>query len=392
MEKKQIVFFQTDLSPSDEELFKLLVKNLKNYAVIILDPDGYIISWNKGAELIKGYKKEEVFHNHFSFLYDEEEIKNHKPDKDLRQAIINGSHEEETVCVRKNGSKFIANISISVLLNPKGEIRGFTMIVKDISKTRSSNQSYSFNDFTKSFIHEKTSELIKINKKLEEEINRRVKYENIQIPGNEKIEPPLKEKEILIKEIHHRVKNNLQIISSLLNLQSAYIKDEASIEVFKESQNRVRSMALIHEKLYQSKDMSQIDFSGYVSELVINLFSSYNLDSTLISLHQDIGDIMLGIDLAINLGLIINELVSNAFKHAFPDGKKGNLFISMRRNEQQYQLIVEDDGIGFPMDIDFRKTESLGLQLIVSLVEQIGGEIFLSTDNRTRFEIKFNNQ
>ena len=123
-----------------------------------------------------------------------------------------------------------------------------------------------------------------------------------------------------LKEIHHRVKNNLQIISSLLNLQSGYIKDKESIEIFKESQNRVRSMALIHEKLYQSKDMSQIDFSGYVSELVSNLFSSYSLNSALITLHQDIKNIMLEIDLAINLGLIINELVSNAFKHAFRKG------------------------------------------------------------------------
>ena len=159
--------------------------------------------------------------------------------------------------------------------------------------------------------------------------------------------PHLRKKRYFLKEIHHRVKNNLQIISSLLNLQSGYIKDKDSIEIFKESQNRVRSMALIHEKLYQSKDMSQIDFSGYVSELVSNLFSSYSLNSALITLHQDINNIMLEIDLAINLGLIINELVSNAFKHAFPRGRKGNLYISIKKDKQKYELIVEDDGIGF---------------------------------------------
>jgi two-component sensor histidine kinase len=136
--------------------------------------------------------------------------------------------------------------------------------------------------------------------------------------------------------------------------------------------------------------MSQIDFSEYVSELVSNLFSSYSLNSALITLHQDIKNILLEIDLAINLGLIINELVSNAFKHAFPEGRKGNLYISMRNDKQKYELIIEDDGIGFSSEIDFRTAESLGLQLVITLVEQIGGEIFLFRDNGTKFVIKFN--
>ena len=392
MEKKPIVFFQTDFSPSDEELYGLILNNLKNYAVIILDPDGYIISWNKGAEIIKGYQKEEVFHTHFSILYNEEDVENEKPNNDLRQAIINGFYEEETVWTRRNGTKFFANISITTLLNLKGEIRGFTLIVKDLAKFRTKDhEHFNIKDLPGTIINEKTSDLIKINKKLEEEISRRVRTEYPQKDKNENIESSLKEKEVLLKEIHHRVKNNLQIISSLLNLQSAYIKDKASIEIFKESQNRVRSMALIHEKLYQSKDMSQIDFSGYVSELISNLFSSYSLNSSMITLHQEINNIMLGIDLAINLGLIINELVSNSFKHAYPEGSKGNLYISMKKKDKQYELIIEDDGIGFPKHIDYKQTESLGLQLIITLVEQIGGEITLYTEKGTKFKITFNN-
>jgi PAS domain S-box-containing protein len=391
MEKKPVIFFQTDLSLNDEEFYGLIFNNLKNYAIILLDPDGYIISWNKGAELIKGYKKEEVFHNHFSILYTEEDIRDDKPNNDLRHAIVNGFHEEESIRIRKDGSKFFASISITALINPKGELRGFAMILKDITKFRTSNERLNnTDDLLKSIIQGKTSDLIKLNKTLQEEINHREGIGNARILGIEKIESSLKEKEVLLKEIHHRVKNNLQIISSLLNLQSGYIKDKESIEIFKESQNRVRSMALIHEKLYQSKDMSQIDFSEYVTELVSNLFSSYSLNSALITLHQDINNIMLEIDLAINLGLIINELVSNAFKHGFPSGRKGNLYISMKKDEQKYELTIEDDGIGFSSEIDFRKTESLGLQLIITLVEQIGGEIFLFTDNGSKFVIKFN--
>jgi PAS domain S-box-containing protein len=392
MEKKQVIFFQTDLSPNDEEFYGLIFNNLKNYGVILLDPDGYIISWNKGAELIKGYKQEDVFHNHFSILYTEEDIRADKPHNDLRQSIVNGIHEEESLWIKKNGTKFFANITIAALINPKGELRGFSVIMKDITKSRTTNEKLiNTNNLLKSVMQERTSELIKLNKTLQEEINRREGVENARILGVEKIESSLKEKEVLLKEIHHRVKNNLQIISSLLNLQSGYIKDKDSIEIFKESQNRVRSMALIHEKLYQSKDMSQIDFSEYVSELVSNLFSSYSLNSALITLHQNINDILLEIDIAINLGLIINELVSNAFKHAFPEGRKGNLYISIKKDGHKYELIIEDDGIGFSSEIDFRKTESLGLQLIITLVEQIGGEIFLFSDNGTKFVIKFNN-
>jgi PAS domain S-box-containing protein len=390
LDKKPIIFFQTDSSLNDEEFFGLIFQNLKNYGVILLDPDGYIISWNTGAELIKGNKKEDVLHNHFSILYSEEERKNNKPINDLRQAIVNGMYEEELFWFRKNGTKFLANVSLTALINPKGELKGFSMILKDITKSRIKNERLkSSDDFLKSIKQESTTELIKINKVLQEEINSRERTGETNIPEVEKIETSLKEKEVLLKEIHHRVKNNLQIISSLLNLQSGYIKDKESIEIFKESQNRVRSMALIHEKLYQSKDMSQIDFSGYVSELVSNLFSSYSLNSVLITLHQDIHNIMLEIDLAINLGLIINELVSNAFKHAFSKGRKGNLYIIIKKDKQKYELIIQDDGVGFPPNIDFRKTESLGLQLIITLVEQIGGEIFLFSDKGTKFLINF---
>lgn len=385
MDKKPIIFFQTDSSLNDEEFYGLIFQNLKNYGVILLDPDGYIISWNTGAELIKGNKKEDVLHNHFSILYTEEERKNNKPINDLRQALVNGMYEEEFFWFRKNGTKFLANVSLTALINPKGELKGFSIILKDVAKSRLKNPD----DFIKYMKQESTAELLKISKVIQEEINRREKAGETKIPEAEKIESSLKEKEVLLKEIHHRVKNNLQIISSLLNLQSGYIKDKESIELFKESQNRVRSMALIHEKLYQSKDMSQIDFSGYVSELVSNLFSSYSLNSAHITLHQDIHNIMLEIDLAINLGLIINELVSNAFKHAFRKGIKGNLYISLKKDKQKYELIIQDDGVGFPSNVDFRKTESLGLQLIITLVDQIGGVIFLYSDKGTKFVINF---
>jgi PAS domain S-box-containing protein len=208
--------------------------------------------------------------------------------------------------------------------------------------------------------------------------------------AEEKIQASLREKEVLLKEIHHRVKNNLQVVSSLLSLQSGYAKDREALEMFKESQNRVRSMALIHEKLYQSKDFARIDIAGYIQDLTTSLFRSYGTSAADIKLNIDVKDIFLDINTSIPCGLIINELVSNSLKHAFPDGREGEIKIAMQRiNENKIKLIVGDNGIGFPKDIDFRNTESLGMQVVITLAEQLDGTIELDKSSGTTFRIGF---
>jgi PAS domain S-box-containing protein len=208
--------------------------------------------------------------------------------------------------------------------------------------------------------------------------------------AEEKLKASLKEKEVLLKEIHHRVKNNLQVISSLLNLQSGYVRDREALQMFKESQNRVRSMALIHEKLYQSKDLASIDIAGYIRDLTTSLFRSYEASAAAIRVNTDVHDVFLDINTAIPCGLIINELVSNALKHAFPGGRAGELKIAMQRtNEDKIELIVSDNGMGFPKDVDFRNTESLGMQLVITLTEQLAGSIELDRSEGTTFRITF---
>jgi len=199
----------------------------------------------------------------------------------------------------------------------------------------------------------------------------------------------LTEKEMLLKEIHHRVKNNLMIISSLLNLQSGYIKDKASQNIFKESQNRARSMALIHERLYQSTDLKRIDFGDYITSLATELFHTYVSDRNIIELKINVEDILLDINTSIPLGLIVNELITNSLKHAFPNGMKGKININFYLKNDHYEFAVKDDGIGFPEDIDFQNTNSLGLQIVTSLTEQIDGEIKLERSNGTEFKITF---
>ena len=206
-----------------------------------------------------------------------------------------------------------------------------------------------------------------------------------------KTENSLKEKEMLLCEIHHRVKNNLQVISSLLSLQSRYHKDAQAIETAKESQNRIKAMALIHEKLYHSKDFANVEFNDYIKTLVNDLFASYKVSASRVALKLDIENISLGIDTAIPTGLIINELVSNSLKYAFPEGKDGEIKIFLRSlNDGENELIVSDNGVGLPESLDIKKAESLGLRMITNLTERsLHGKVNINKSNGTEFQIIF---
>jgi two-component sensor histidine kinase len=205
-----------------------------------------------------------------------------------------------------------------------------------------------------------------------------------------RIREALTEKEVLIKEVHHRVKNNLQVISSLLNLQAAEISDPDTLNVLRESQNRVRTMALIHEKLYQSSDLARIDFSTYLQSLVYSLAQSYRVRADRVSVEVHADKILLDLDTAIPCGLIVNELVSNSIKYAFPGDRSGKIQVSCSlRSDKDYSLMVCDDGIGLPDGFDYTKSTSLGLKLVNSLIHQIDGELMVNNLHGTRFEIHF---
>lgn len=237
---------------------------------------------------------------------------------------------------------------------------------------------------------------------------------NYRKNAEEQIKTSLEEKEVLLKEIHHRVKNNMQIISSLLSLQSRYIEDENYLAIFKESQDRVKSMAMIHEGLYKSDNLARINFEEYTHNLITGLFSSYGVDENIIKTKINLDKVLLNVDIAIPLGLILNELISNSLKHAFPQYNqnfkntafanpavkssstvnvqftspeeiKGEINVSLSQNDDMLKLIVGDNGIGFSENVDFRDTKSLGLQLVNTLVDQLRGEIELEKDNGTKF-------
>jgi len=205
-----------------------------------------------------------------------------------------------------------------------------------------------------------------------------------------KLSAALHEKEVLLKEIHHRVKNNMQIISSLLRLQAGAVQDERLSEVLQASQSRIRSISLIHEKLYQSRDLASVDFADYINVIAGQLFHLTGADASAIRLEVQAADVRLEAKRAIPCGLIINELVLNALKYAFPQGKPGTIRIEMRPQAGgRYALVVSDDGVGLPDRIDIQKAEKLGFQIVKDLVKQLDGTIEIDRRAGITFKITF---
>jgi two-component sensor histidine kinase len=201
-----------------------------------------------------------------------------------------------------------------------------------------------------------------------------------------------REKEVLLQEIHHRVKNNLQIITSLLRMQSRVVQDPAFSDALLECQNRVAAMALIHDKLYRARDLARVSFPEYVRDLTNNILTSYTLPASSVRVNLDVDDLSLSLDSAVPCGLILNELMSNCLKHAFPLGHSGTVHVGFHAAGDQLCLVVRDDGIGMPADVDLERTNSLGWRLIRALVQQLGGFVQCYTAGGTVVELRFARQ
>jgi len=228
---------------------------------------------------------------------------------------------------------------------------------------------------------------------LEAKVERRTRDLTTEIEEREKVDKNLKallhEKEVLLKEIHHRVKNNMQVISSMIGMQLKKIENPEFKGIFAQTQSRVRSLSLIHEKLYRSKNLADVDMKEYVETLVFSLFRSSEIDRDLIKLEMDIDEISMNINQAIPCGQIINELVTNIIKHAFPPGKKGEVYIALRAKQNEYYLEVADTGIGMSQNLDFTMYDTLGMVLVNALSNQLHAEVIFDLEIGTRIVLKF---
>lgn len=327
-----------------EESFREYAANVRDYALLQLDAGGKIVTWNTGAERVLGYSESEILGRHMAVLFTPEDVASGETQKEMERAIGTGRSMDDRWHVRKDGTRFWASGVLTPMCDEKGRLRGFAKVMRDETEHRRAEQQ---------------------------------------------LRASLQEKEILLQEIHHRVKNNLQVISSLLRLQSEHISDERMRGLFEEARNRVQAIGGIHEMLYRSPDLAHIDFGVYLNRLARDLFSFYGMEEDGLHLAIHVDHTSLDVSQAIPCGLIVNELVTNCLKHGFPGGRKGTITVSLDCSQGQCILVVQDNGIGLPDGFEWEQADSLGLELVQVLTKQLDGLARVNGSSGTRFEILF---
>jgi PAS domain S-box-containing protein len=316
-----------------------IVSTMSNF-LIMLDHNKNIVTINNATTDLLGYSKEELIGKPLEYLFKDQTGKNNSNlPHNISDTIVNF----ETCLKSKSGEFIPVLLSKSVIKNENGNVMGIVCIGNNIVEIKE---------------------------------------------AEDKIKASLNEKELLLRELHHRVKNNLQIILSLINLQSNGIKDQEDLEIFRESQSRVKSLAIIHEKLYQSADFASINFKEYIQSLVSYLLSYYSKTNITVDIDVE-KDLVLNMDTAVPCGLIINELVTNSIKFAFPEEKTGKIYIRLNQEDGSLILIIGDNGIGLPDGMDFETSQKLGLQLVKTLTDQLEGTVQYNGEYGTEFKIKF---
>jgi len=320
--------------------YKLLFSQTNDLAYIC-DSKGNIIYLNKAFEKLSGQKVKESIGKTFGNLFDDENL---KIATEVYSKTLQGKSPEYELRFMNTGK--LLEYKNTPVRDEKGDIVGVMGIARDITERRH---------------------------------------------GEEELKSTLKEKETLLHEIHHRVKNNMQVINSLLKLQANNVDDKQIKEILKDSQSRVYAMSAVHETLHGSEKLSEIDLKSYLSKITTSIFQTYSIDHRKVKLKSSVENSPISLNQAYPLGLIVNELISNSLKYAFPDERNGEISVSMNKQDKELELIIKDDGVGIPKDFDWKNSNTLGLKLIRSLVEnQLDGSIDMGSKNGTKFTIKFN--
>lgn len=339
-----------------EQRFRLFVESVHDYALFQMDCDGFILAWNSGAERLLGWTEQEAVGQYSAMVFTPEDIARKEPERELESARVHGRSEDERWHMRKDGSRFFASGVLTQVCDEENHLIGFSKIMRDVT----------------------------LRKVQEEQLRR-----------------SLSEKDTLVREIHHRVKNNLQVIVSLLNMQSRHNNDPQVLAAFEEAESRLRAIAHIHERLYASDDLTEVEFTEYVTGLARELVQLHSAAPGQVQLDLDIADMVLHIERAIPLGLIANELILNSLKHGLR-GKAGKLLIRLAYVPKSVEsgsgkpldsgwarLEIADTGIGLPPELDVTKSKSMGLRLVNMLVRQLRGRLEVEDGSGAIFAVSF---
>jgi PAS domain S-box-containing protein len=361
-----------------QELF-----NFAPNGYVVTDPQGRIVEANRAAAALLNIAQDRLIRKPLAVFIANDDRRAFRSQLAWLQ---NGARvrEWEVWLQPRNRPAFPAALSCTASRDIQGTVVRLRWLLRDISERKQAEEAIrKANEELERQVEERTLALKALNEQLRDDLAKRAAIE-------EQLRASLKEKEVLIREVNHRVKNNMQVITSLLNLQSGQIQEAHIRELFRESQHRIQTMALIHDTLYASQDLANIDLAPFTATLASYLSDSYGGEANRIALHIQVDDVSVSPDIAIPYGLILNELVSNCLKHAFPDGRSGQVQVLLWRDAAgQATLTVHDNGCGLPPDLDIRSTESLGLQLVNALTEQLRGTIALDRDDGTTFTLMF---
>lgn len=365
---------------ASEQMFRLLVESVTDYAVYMLDPQGRVVTWNAGAEHRKGYSKREVLGRHFAMFFTPEAAEAGQPEQELALAAKDGRFETQDWRARKDGTRFWAHVVLTAIRGTEGELLGFAKVTRDMSAQKALEDAQA---------------------KLALDLEQRVKDRTMELEAsvaelqtkNEEIEAlvamvshDLGEKEVLLREVYHRVKNNLQVVQSLLKMGARTFRSSEARQSIETAVQRVHVMAMVHEHLYQAPDLSGLTMSNYLRDVVEGAIASNCAQPNQIELQFDVEAIAVPLDFAIPLGLLANELVSNCLKHGLPNGRAGRISISAHSIPGAVRFIVHDNGAGLPDDFDAKNSSTMGVKLAASLAHQLGGNLEFTSEHGCKIQ------
>ncbi len=362
------------------EQYRVILENIDEHAIYTLDAQGRVTGWGAGAQKMLGYSAEEALGQYYSIFATIEDRHQGAPEQELAEAASSGRCCTDSWRLRRDGTLLFTSGVLSAVKDECGGVVGYVRVARDRTEEKM------FADAREQVAAELEHNVTERTRQLEatvEELRRKSEEAEAQA---EFVSRNLREKEVLLREIHHRVKNNLQVVQSLLKMRARLLPEGEMREAFENTVERVHAMALLHERLYQMPHIEGLPLANYLRDLFRDLFASTSLEPGQVHLRLHADDIPLKLDFGIPFGLLMNELLCNSLKHAFPDGRKGNISVSVRRAEGAVRLIVRDDGRGLPENFNPAASASMGLKLALSLARQLGGTLEFSNDSGCRVQ------